>query len=64
MTTETLTQLLMGFYPAPILFAVGFGLVHLHVRALAAWGGERYHPESVQRVVEKYREEKLGDGGE
>lgn len=64
MTTETLTYLLMGLYPAPILFAVGFGLVHLHVRALAAWGGEEYHPKSVQRVVVKYREEKTPDRGE
>lgn len=62
MSAELVTRLLMGFFPAPILFLVGFALVHLHVRVLAARGGERRYPESVQRVVEKYRREK--EGGE
>lgn len=60
MSEELVTRLLMGFYPAPLLFLVGFALVHLHVRFLAARGGESHYPEAIQRVVEKYRQEKYG----
>lgn len=60
MSGELVTRLLMGFYPAPLLFLVGFALVHLHVRFLAARGGESRYPEAIQRVVEKYRQEKYG----
>jgi hypothetical protein len=61
MTTELLTLLLRGVYPVPLLFVVGFALVHLHVRFLAARGGEKRYPESLQRVVVKYRRENDGD---
>jgi hypothetical protein len=63
MSGELLTQALMGFYPVPLMFVVGFALVHLHVRFLAARGGESRYPETIQRVVEKYRHEKYSDGG-
>lgn len=57
MSVEHITQVLMGFYPAPLLFVVGFAGVHLHIRFLAARGGEQRYPDTVQRVVEKYRQE-------
>jgi len=60
MSGELVTQVLMGFYPAPLLFLVGFALVHLHVRFLAARGGEGRYPATLQRVVEKYRQETYG----
>jgi hypothetical protein len=60
MSGELVTQMLMGFFPAPLLFIVGFALVHLHVRFLAARGGESHYPATLQRVVEKYRQEKYG----
>lgn len=52
----------MGVYPLPVLFVVGFGLVHLHVRLLASRGGEERYPETVQRVVRKYRQETHAQG--
>lgn len=55
MSTDLVTYLLMGFYPVPLMFLVGFGLVHLHVRLLAARGGEGRYPDRLQTVVEKYR---------
>ena len=61
MSVEHLTQVLMGFYPVPLLFVVGFAGVHLHIRFLAARGGEQRYPGAVQRVVEKYRREHHGE---
>jgi uncharacterized protein (DUF849 family) len=61
MSAEYLTQFLMGLYSVPVLFLAGFGLVHLHVRYLAARGGEKRYPERLQQVVEKYRREKSGE---
>lgn len=63
MSTELLTQLLMGLFPTPLLFLVGFALVHLHVRFLASRGGEDRYPETVQRVVESYRRENHDEQG-
>jgi hypothetical protein len=61
MSVEHVTQVLMGFYPVPLLFVVGFAGVHLHIRFLAARGGEGRYPDTIQRVVEKYREENYGE---
>jgi len=61
MSAEHITQVLMGLYPVPLLFVVGFAGVHLHIRFLAARGGEGRYPEAIQRVVEKYRAETDGD---
>lgn len=57
MSTDLVTYALMGFYPAPVMCVVGFALVQLHVRFLAARGGEERYPASLRRVVEKYRRE-------
>jgi hypothetical protein len=61
MSTDLVTYVLMGLYPAPVMCVVGFALVQVHVRVLAARGGEERYPASLQRVVEKYRRENYAD---
>jgi hypothetical protein len=63
MSTDLVTYALMGFYPAPVMCVVGFALVQVHVRVLAARGGEERYPASFQRVVKKYRREHYPDAG-
>jgi hypothetical protein len=48
----------MGFYPVGFVFVVGFFAGKQHVRHLAKRGGEERYPETVERVVCKYRQEK------
>lgn len=65
--SEPLTYVLMGFYPVGFVFVVGFFAGKQHVRHLAKRGGEERYPETVERVVCKYRQEKgfdlrKGDG--
>lgn len=61
MGIDVITYVLIGLCGIPFVFVAGFFLGKSHVRRLAKYGGESRYPKRVERVVKKYRRERLGE---